>query len=73
MLTQPTYLAGQTSFSLIIMLQSASASDKALTQQALASKSLTRTCILLHCDCIQYEDGGTGTLVASNQEQQHQA
>ncbi len=72
MLTQLTYLAGQTPFSLIIMLQSAFAADEALTQQALASKSCVYTCILLHCDCIQY-GSGIGMLVASNQEQQHQA
>ena len=73
MLTQPTYLAGQTPFSLIIILQSASAADKALTQQALASKSCIYTCMLLHCDCVQHEGGGAGMLVAPNQGQQHQA
>jgi len=74
MLTQLTYLAGQTPFSLVSMSQIAFAADKkALNQQALAGKSCIYTCILLHCDCIHYESGATGMLVASNQGQQHQA
>ncbi len=72
MLTQLTYLAGQTLFSLTIMFQNAFAADKASTQQTLASNSCVYTCILLYCDCIHCS-GGTGMLVASNQEQQHQA
>jgi hypothetical protein len=54
------------------MFQSALAADKALTQQALASKSCVYICILLYFDCIHY-GGGTGMLVDSNQGQQHQA